>query len=552
MTSARVLFSCLILVTALSCLLILYLFLYLSSRSHSLMPTSAKIISSVNRPSRAYQVISNSEIKTRFDTLQILKCHEPPKTSSVIEKNNKFWQVVKNRDVFLYSAFYDVRYRYEGENFHFVRIIATARGALKEGYASNSDDGLMCHFWFPERKLPTLVIAELKEIWIQEFHSHPPADTYHSYLISCPVPHEFKITNTMPSHVSVSTTECDSLSNFLPVQKEGLSDVRRRLPKRQYLVCVKGLNFIEDISYRLIEWVELILILGATKIDFYVYHVHEATWNVLRYYEATGVAQIISMTLPGDQPNEPDARTRYLKEDVWQKRRNELVTYNDCLYRNMYLYNFIIPLDIDEVPVPVQEKNWSDMFHRMFKSDPFLLKKYSSFSAPNSFFFTKWNQTLPGLSTESNLKEQPTTKKTNLFLNIHNYREKFNTKAQYEEEMTRRKFHMLNHRMRSTNFSRPGHNIKSFVSTKNTLLTFNHYSLYTLLPSLQKNLQLNSSIIQLNHYQEKCSRYILSECISTFDRHAVADDIILKYSDQLKIRVEKTHRNLLRYINNST
>ncbi|KAF2359592.1 Glycosyltransferase family 92, partial [Trinorchestia longiramus] len=540
MTFIRILLCCLILITALSSTIILYHFIYLLTRS-SVRPPAAHT-PKLGSKSLSHHTIENSDIRTRFDTLENITCHESRSLSS-IEYNNELWQVVPNRTIYLYNSFYDVRYRYRGENFHFVRIIATSKGQLNEGLEGRDKRNLFCTFWFYGEETPKIVVAELKEIWVREFNPHPPSGTYHSYLISCPLPHKYRLRNTIPSHVSVSTSECEGLSNFLPVRKEGLMEVRLGQPKKQYVVCVKGMNFLDDISYRIIEWVEFIFILGATKIDFYVYYVHENVLNVLNYYESLGKVQVIATTLPGEQPNAIDDRTRYLKQNLWQKRRNELVIYNDCLYRNMYLYNFIIPLDVDEVPVPVKDRTWSEMFRRMFRERPTLLRKYASFSVPNAYFFSKWNQTVHTTSAPSELDfNSETTSK--LFMNLNNYKKKFESKLRFEASVARRKFHMLNHVKRSANFSKPGHNVKSFVSTKNTLLTFNHYALQALLPSLKNNLLLNSSLIQLNHYQEKCSRYILSQCINSFDRHSVVDNIIEKYSEELKARVEETHRDM--------
>ena len=38
-----------------------------------------------------------------------------------------------------------------------------------------------------------------------------------------------------------------------------------------------------------------------------------------------------------------------------------MIPYNDCLYRNMYRYKYIALLDIDEVILPIEEHNWSDL-----------------------------------------------------------------------------------------------------------------------------------------------------------------------------------------------
>merc|ERR1711910_123119 len=50
------------------------------------------------------------------------------------------------------------------------------------------------------------------------------------------------------------------------------------------------------------------------------------------------------------------------------KRQNELIPYNDCLYKNMYRYEYIALLDIDEVIVPIKHKNWEDMMEEVIKT----------------------------------------------------------------------------------------------------------------------------------------------------------------------------------------
>ena len=57
----------------------------------------------------------------------------------------------------------------------------------------------------------------------------------------------------------------------------------------------------------------------------------------------------------------------YLKTKTNNKRQNELIPYNDCLYRNMYQYEYIALLDIDEVIMPIAEDNWADLMKNVKK-----------------------------------------------------------------------------------------------------------------------------------------------------------------------------------------
>merc|ERR1712203_1091113 len=50
------------------------------------------------------------------------------------------------------------------------------------------------------------------------------------------------------------------------------------------------------------------------------------------------------------------------------KRQNELIPYNDCLYRNMYRYEYVALLDIDEVIMPIKHNNWAEMMEEVVKA----------------------------------------------------------------------------------------------------------------------------------------------------------------------------------------
>jgi hypothetical protein len=52
------------------------------------------------------------------------------------------------------------------------------------------------------------------------------------------------------------------------------------------------------------------------------------------YFHSTLIAAIILFA--GYQPNLPGLQHMYLKSKLNNKRQNELIPYNDCLYRNMY------------------------------------------------------------------------------------------------------------------------------------------------------------------------------------------------------------------------
>ncbi|KAJ9596749.1 hypothetical protein L9F63_012225, partial [Diploptera punctata] len=405
-----------------------------------------------------------------------------------IHRINIYWQSPPHSGIHLYSAHYDARLH----NYHYVRIIGMVEG--------NANSSAYCQLWYDTE---VLVLQALRiDIWASQWDSNSSLDTDNPVMLSCPIPKNISIDTAKRKHfplgVSVTLNPCDFPRTFLEIKPPPLSST---LLKRNFAVCVKGLDFTtNDMSVRIAEWIELNLILGADKFYVYLYNVHPNLKRVLEYYSSKGVVEVIPISLPGKQPNKPKQRSYYLKTNLWQKRRDEVVPYNDCFYRNLYSHKFVLPIDVDEVIVPVRTSTWNAMFQELFREDPNLLDKYSSFSVRNAYFFDDF----------------PTSDVIGL--------------PKYH--------HILRHTIRSANFSPELESVKSFVSSNGALTVFNHYTLQVLRPSTARNLVLDTSVAQMNHYRATCSSETVPGCYDNFLKYKTHDTLILRYASELARRLE--------------
>ncbi|XP_037091253.1 uncharacterized protein LOC119111546 [Pollicipes pollicipes] len=281
---------------------------------------------------------------------------------------------------------------------------------------------------------------------------------------------------------------------------------QRTRRRRGFAVCVKGLDLPDDVSGRLVEWVEAQRLLGADAFIFYRFSTHERVTRVLRHYEAAGLATVVNVTLPGFQPNYAPDRRRLMRVSIWQKRRNELVHYNDCLYRSLYRYRFVVPVDMDELLVPLQYRTWPALLSHLEEVNPHLLHRFASLSVRHVYFFDNMTRT-----PDPSLPEH---------------------------------FHMLRHTERSANLSGRGVSSKSFVSTRGALTVFNHYALEPLYPYMQHEVRVVPRQALLHHYRASCPEELTVECRDNYYRHTVSDTSLQRYRDQLVRAVNDTMRQL--------
>lgn len=401
-----------------------------------------------------------------------------------LEFNNVYWQTLRtsNGTFQLFGAYYDIRN-------------ATKRGPVVRlvGVIDRTDPAMktFCQLWFDGELEPVVAPTfEYKLIWYKEWGT-APAGIYQPYLTSCEVPENYH--DKIPGSVSLVEGECDLSKNNLRVIYNQPEE------KEDFAVCVKGLDFLnEDVSVRLVEWIELNHILGAAKIFIYILDVHPNVSKVLDYYERQGIVQTVPITLPGQQPNIPGFQHLYILARWDRQVQNELITYNDCLYKNIYKYKYIALVDTDEVLMPRGDlRNWTQLM------DVVLMKaeadlpggRHKSYSFRNNYVF------------DEQPKDCPARDDVPSFM------------------------HMLTHLHKSENYTQPGHYVKCFHDTETVHTLHNHYPM-SCLDGWCSSFEVPVEDGHLMHYRADCAAELRGVCQEFRDNH-VEELAILKWKDEL-------------------
>ena len=337
--------------------------------------------------------------------------------------NNVYWQhfASSNGSFFLYGAYFDDRWR--GGPLAMVRILAMVDRI--------SPPPVACQLWYENVSQPITASATYVYGWYPKWGNYVDGPLQ-PFIITCKIPRIKGLERgRAPTSVSVVENKCDSVTNNLRV----LND--RPAKKQRFAVCVKGLDFLfEDMSVRLVEWLELLRLLGAAKVFLYDLEVHPNISKVLDHYRRQGLVEVTKITLPGSQPNLPGFRHLYLKKKLTFKRQNELIPYNDCLYRNLYSFEYLALLDIDEIIMPLKHSNWADMMDEVLRVS-LQEKNYTraSYNFRNVYFLDDQGSDEPAKHTG----HEP---------GIPSY------------------LHMLQHVYRSQNYTKPGQYVKCFHNTE--------------------------------------------------------------------------------------
>jgi len=410
-----------------------------------------------------------------------------------LEFTNIYWQnlYTSNGTFQLFGAYYDVRQADKiNPSVRILGMIDRIEPTIKT----------YCQFWFESQKEPVFMkVLEYKYIWNRKWGNFKQG-IYQPYLITCQIPQQYH--KMVPASVSIVEKPCDRATNNLRVI------YNKPDQKKKFAVCVKGLDFLhEDLSVRLVEWIELLGILGADKVFFYELQVHPNISKVLQYYQKLDRVDVTPLTLPGGEPNVPGFQHMYLVKKLVNKRQNELIPYNDCFYKNLYTYEYIVLLDTDEVIMPVNTTSWQELMDVVLpKATAANNNTRASYRARNVYFFDD-------------------------LMEVHGW---FKDIPRY--------MHLLQHVYRSKNFTKPDHYVKSFYNTERVLTLHNHFPLACLGGSCS-SYSIETTDAQLQHYRAECVPELKKSCADFHHNHFV-DTTIWKFKENLITRTTETLKKL--------
>jgi len=129
-----------------------------------------------------------------------------------------------------------------------------------------------------------------------------------SYTFSCPLDMHHRTDPAIVSIVAGNDT-CKRANNALTVRNAPWKSKYQA----EVAVCLKALEMpFEDLSLRLIEWLEALKALGAAGVFVYLMKVHENVAKTFKYYHQTGFVTVTHLPLPGNQVSIPTNMNRHI------------------------------------------------------------------------------------------------------------------------------------------------------------------------------------------------------------------------------------------------
>lgn len=368
------------------------------------------------------------------------------------------------------NAYYDDRSYLKDLNQSSIRIMTVQIRNVTEA-------NLFCQIWFEGITDPIISeVHEYQQLWFKDALVN--STNLLPVFITCMNP-LFKL---VPLSVSVVASPCDVPSNNLKV----IHNLPEDGEQKTVAVCSKLFDYKDDSSMILIEWIEILLILGVEKIAISVVYVHPNMMKVLKFYETTGKVKIEQFAFP-------NASTGLFFDDM--------IAINDCFYKHMNEFKFIVATDIDELLLPshTEDQTWHDLLQRIL---------------PKSFV------AFPSYEVQS------------VFFNLDN-----DHQGEFQPEVPSN-FLFLQHIYRAKRFATWSSGAKSFMRTEKVIVAHNHRAMHCVSRCLIFYIAPEDA--KLHHYRNGCGGGYDPGYCDDYKSHTMKDTTLWKYKDKIIENVLKT------------
>ncbi|KAM9330228.1 beta-1,4-galactosyltransferase galt-1-like [Gastrophryne carolinensis] len=185
----------------------------------------------------------------------------------------------------------------------------------------------------------------------------------------------------------------------------------RPLPEfsSNFSICMSTLYGGYNNALQIVQNLEMYKILGASRVTMYITNVTQNVEKVLRHYIDEGILEMVSW--PIDRHFKVTKKWRFTPGERGQiGYYGQTAALNDCLYRSMYKSRFVFLNDIDELILPVKDRDYPSLMERLQKLDP----EITVFRIENRIFTILFNDSkfdlwphVPGVNILSHPFKEP-------------------------------------------------------------------------------------------------------------------------------------------------
>ncbi|GAB1608318.1 hypothetical protein Ahia01_001116000 [Argonauta hians] len=274
------------------------------------------------------------------------------------------WQFMsKKREVWVFSAYH------ENLTGPYIRII----GAKSRWIAGN----IHCQLWYNVTGSNNSTDTKSHVVIVPAIVKNIPEDhgrIYTACYFLCPL-HKVKVP---PVSVSiVLKKECQKPENYVLVTP---NSVAKEEDKKQFTVCLSPLHTEYNNIYELVEWMEINQLFGADYFVFYNSSIGPTARKILNQYTNEGLSEIVQWNIPFEY--------NLKKEPFGIHYHAQLAAINDCLYRNLYKSKYVVFIDIDEIIVPKEQRNWLSLINNIKHT-----ANIGAYIFRSTFFRKEWEDT---------------------------------------------------------------------------------------------------------------------------------------------------------------
>ncbi|XP_046726885.1 beta-1,4-galactosyltransferase galt-1-like [Silurus meridionalis] len=319
-------------------------------------------------------------------TISSLDTPKTPKSSS-----NSITPI-KNSSHFAVSAFIDHRINKA------IRVISIIkRNSIQPLYCRYCNNGQACEF----------TKAEI------EIHSDHFQYPFGASDVLCQGKHTDNAT-----HVTISAEAADEMSDvnnllFLPVKNRVINESF----KYNFTVCISNLFGNYNNVLQFVQTMEIYKLLGVQRVIIYNTSCGSDLEKLLQHYEKEGILEIVPW--PIDQFLTPSVGWDITLNKGDIQYYGQLVTLNECIYRQMYESKYVLLNDIDEIIMPYKYANLTLLMEALQQEHNdvtvFLIENHifpkTQFEESGKFRRPEWRN-IPGINIMEHIYREPDRKNT--------------------------------------------------------------------------------------------------------------------------------------------